>query len=128
MYFSLRAQECPDTCPNASSESCSSRMKQFNYKNGFYIDYDDSAVEGNRFKISLKSSRAVSVFNLLELGHGFGRTQGIENYMKPIRWFIFRVERGRRYSIGRWGFRICLSFSMARKRCCIQIYFTKARS
>ena len=62
MYFSLRAQECPDTCPNASSESCPSRMKQFNYKNGFYIDYNDSAVEGNGFKILLKSSRAVFVF------------------------------------------------------------------
>ena len=62
VYFSLRPQECPDTCPNASSESCPSRMKQFNYKNGFYIDYDDSAAEGNRFKILYKSIKTMSVF------------------------------------------------------------------
>ena len=61
VYFSVRPQACPDTCPNASSESCPSRMKQFNYRNGFYIDYDDSAVEGNRFKILYKSIRAVTV-------------------------------------------------------------------
>ena len=36
-------------------------MKQFNYRNGFYIDYDDSAVERNRFKILYKSIRAVIV-------------------------------------------------------------------
>ena len=61
VYFSLRPQECPDTCPNASSESCPSRMKQFNYKNGFYIDYNSTA-EGNRFKISYKSIKTMSVF------------------------------------------------------------------
>lgn len=50
IYFSIRPQECPDHCPNASSE-CPSRMKQFNYKNDFYIDYDDLAVEGELFKM-----------------------------------------------------------------------------
>ena len=102
MYFSVRPQECPDTCPNASSESCPSRMKQFNYRNGFYIDYDDSAVEGNRFKILYKSITAVSVSMSMSetdygLEHGLGRTQGVESYMKPIRWFIFKFQRGRRY-------------------------------
>ena len=89
VYFSLRPQECPDTCPNASSKSCPSRMKQFNYKNGFYIDYDDSAVEGKRFKIFYKSIKAVTV-SMSEsetdygLGYGLRRTQGVENFIKPL--------------------------------------------
>ena len=61
VYFSMRPQECPDTCPNASSE-CHSRMKQFNYRNGFYIDYDDLAAEGKWFKICSKAARKLRIF------------------------------------------------------------------
>ena len=56
----MRPQECPDTCPNASSQ-CHSRMKQFNYRNGFYIDYDDLAADGKWFKICSKAARKLTL-------------------------------------------------------------------